>query len=163
MLTDVMGDSSDNLRYLPVGLDVRGRLCVIAGGGDVGTRKALTLLRAGASVTVISPAVTGEIARQIEAGRLRWLEGDARIEHLRDAFLVIAATDDDSVNAEIVRAAVDQGSLVCDASSAERSQVIFGALLTREGVTVSVFTDGRDPSLARRTRDRIADLMSQSE
>jgi len=39
--------------------------------------------------------------------------------------------------------------------------VIFGALHTNEGAIIAVFTDGRDPSHARRTRDRIAHLLDQ--
>lgn len=152
-------DSSDRLRYLPVGLDVRGKSCIVVGGGPVGTRKVHTLLRAGASVSVISPTVTEDLAAAIEADRARWVKDSFQDEHLGDAFLVIAATDDKDLNAAIIQAAADRGALVCDASSAERSQVIFGALHTNEDATIAVFTDGRDPSHARRTRDRIADLL----
>ncbi len=86
-----------------------------------------------------------------------------REEHLGGAFLVIAATDDEAQNAAIVRGAGKRGALVCDASSAERSQVIFGALLEGDDVTVAVFTDGRDPALARKTRDRIALLLAEED
>ena len=153
-------DSLDSLRFLPVGLDVRRKNCLVVGGGGVGTRKALTLSRAGAIVTVISPAVAAELTEQIEAGRIRWLRDSFREDHLRDMFLVVAATDDEALNATVVRLAAQRGALVCDASSAERSGVIFGALLQHDDVTVAVFTDGRDPAQARRTRDQIANLVA---
>jgi siroheme synthase-like protein len=155
-------DCSDTLPYLPVGLDVQGKDCLVVGGGSVGTRKALTLRRAGAAVTVISPTVTGELAEQIETGRIRWEEDSFREEHLGGALLVVAATDDDALNAAVVRLAAQRGALVCDASSAERSQVIFGALLQGDDVTVAVFSGGRDPAQARRTRDQIASLVTGS-
>ena len=44
-----------DLRFLPVGLNVRGRRCVVVGGGNVGTRKVGNLARAGADVTVVAP------------------------------------------------------------------------------------------------------------
>ena len=157
------GDPSDRLRFLPVGLDVRGRSCPVVGGGGVGTRKVLTLIRAGAAVTVVSPTVTGELAEQIEAGQAGWVKDTFREEHARGAYLVVAATDDETQNAEIVRHAAACGALVCDASSAERSQVIFGALLETGDATVAVFTDGRDPAQARRTRDRIAAVLDESK
>jgi siroheme synthase (precorrin-2 oxidase/ferrochelatase) len=59
-----------------------------------------------------------------------------------------------------VAAAADLGVLACDASAAERSDFIFGALHQGEGVTIAVFSDGRDPSLSRITRDRIAAFVS---
>ena len=153
-------NSSDTLRFLPVGLDVRGKNCVVVGGGDVGTRKVHTLWRAGATVTVISPRVTGELTEQIEAGQVRWVKDSFREEHLRGAYLVVAATDDEALNAAAVGLAARCGALVCDASSAERSEVIFGALLERDDVTIAVFTGGRNPAQAGRTRDRIASLIA---
>ncbi|HUT11469.1 MAG TPA: bifunctional precorrin-2 dehydrogenase/sirohydrochlorin ferrochelatase [Thermoguttaceae bacterium] len=153
-------DSPGTLRFLPVGLDVRGRDCVVVGGGSVGTRKADTLARAGADVTVVSPAVTEELAARIEAGRICWVSDCFREEHLSGAFLVVAATDDEALNATVARLAGRRGALVCDASSADRSAVIFGALLQRDEVTIAVFTGGRDPAQARSTRDKIGKLLA---
>jgi siroheme synthase-like protein len=154
-------DGSDTLRFLPVGLDVRERKCVVVGGGPIGTRKAVTLARAGALVTVVSPAVTDELAEQIDAGRVRWVEDRFREEHLAGVFVAVAATDDDDRNAAVVEAALANGALACDASSADRSQVIFGALREDGGITIAVFTGGRDPAQARRARDHVAELLEQ--
>jgi siroheme synthase-like protein len=155
-------DPSDAPRFLPVGLDVRGTECLVVGGGRVGTRKAMTLANAGAVVTVVSPTVTHELSEMADAGRIRWSGVTFRAEHMSGVRLAVAATDDDDLNAAVVQAAIEHGALACDASSAERSQVIFGALLDVEDVTIAVFTGGRDPAQARRTRDRLADLLGGS-
>lgn len=154
-------DSSRVLRFLPVGLNVQEKNCLVVGGGVIGTHKALTLARAGAMVTVLSPTVSGELDERIRAGRMRWLKDSFREEHLAGVFLAVAATDDEAVNAAVVRAAVQRGALVCDASSAERSRVVFGALVEGDGFTVAVFTGGRDPVRAKRIRDRIADCLAE--
>ncbi|MBT8398417.1 MAG: bifunctional precorrin-2 dehydrogenase/sirohydrochlorin ferrochelatase [Gemmatimonadetes bacterium] len=146
------------MKYLPVGLDVRDRICIVVGGGQIGTRKVANLLRAGAAVTVISPLVSDEVGILAEKEEIQWLRREIRGGDLAGAFLTVAATENEEVNALVVRDALDAGSLVCDASSAARSQVIFGALLEGEGVTLAVFTDGQDPARARKTRDRIAAL-----
>ena len=156
-------DCSHPLRFLPVGLDVQGKDCLVVGGGGVGARKVLTLVRAGAAVTVVSPTLSRELAEQIEAGRIVWVKDSFREEHLDGASLVVAATDDEALNATVVRLAIRRGLLVCDASSAERSQLIFGALLQEDDVTVAVFTGGRDPARARRVRDQIARLLAGGE
>jgi siroheme synthase-like protein len=143
-----------------VGLDVRGAKCLVVGGGRIGSRKVTNLVAAGADVTVVSPAVTDTLAVQLEADRLCWIQDEYREEHLEGAFLVVAATDDETLNANIVEGANCRGILVCDASSADRSKIIFGALHKAEhDVTIAVFTDGRDPAGARRTRDRVAGLL----
>ena len=150
-------------RFAPLALDLAGVRCVVVGGGPVGTRKAGSLAEAGALVTVVSPQVTDVLARETDAGRIRWLSESFREEHLRDAFLVVTATDDDAVNEQVAEASSRRGVLLCDATSSRRTRVIFGATLPVGDATVAVFTDGRDPGLARRTRDRIARLLRMQE
>jgi uroporphyrin-III C-methyltransferase / precorrin-2 dehydrogenase / sirohydrochlorin ferrochelatase len=148
------------MRFLPMALDLHDQHCLVVGGGSVGTRKALTLARAGALVTVVSPQVTDELAAHIGAGRITWIEARFRAEHVRQDYrLVVMATDDSSVNVVGARTAAEQNVLACAASSMEDSRLIFGALLQRDGVTVAVFTDGRDPARAARVRDSIASLL----
>ena len=146
------------MKFLPIGLDLRGRICIVVGGGQIGTRKATNLLRAGADVTVVSPEATEDLVQLAQEKRLVWLNEAYKGVVLDGAFLAVAATDDEATNARLVQDARAQGVLVCDASDASRSEVIFGALHHGELVTVAVFTDGQDPSLARKTRDRIAAL-----
>jgi siroheme synthase-like protein len=148
------------MRFLPLAVDVRTRRCVVVGGGAVGARKAMSLMRAGADVTVVAPTVTKELARKAETGALRWVEERFAPEHVAGAFLLVMATDDEGLNAAGARLGAEAGSLVCDASSARRSSVIFGALLEDEGVTVATFSDGRSPTRSKRKRDEIAALLA---
>lgn len=148
------------MRFLPLGIDVRSRRCVVVGGGGVGGRKAATLARAGADVTVVAPEITQELARRVGTGEVRWVEGPFAPEHVAGAFLVVMATGDEEVNAAGARLAAGEGALVCDASSARRSSAIFGALLEDEGVTVATFSDGRSPVHTKRKRDEIAALLA---
>lgn len=149
------------MRFLPVGLDTRNRPCTVVGGGAVGTRKALTLARAGARVTVVAPEVTPALEDEIAAGRVRWIRERFRPEQLSDAFLAVMATDDPDLNAAGIQLAAQRGVLACDASSARHSRLIFGALLENDDVTIATFTDGRDPNRARDTRDEIAKLLGR--
>lgn len=152
------------MRFLPLALDIRARNCLVVGGGNVGTRKAKTLARAGAHVTVVSPEVTAELAHEIEAGHITWLQESFRAEHVCNACcLVVMSTGNHVLNAAGALLATQEHALACDASSAENSQVIFGAMLEEDGVTVATFTDGRDPKRARQVRDRIARALAELE
>lgn len=148
------------MRFLPLGIDVRDRTCVVVGGGTVATRKVLTLLGAGAAVTVVAPAITEALRHEVDAGRVVWRHLRFSPEHLDGAFLTVLATDDVALNAGAARMAAERGVLACDASSAEDSQVIFGALLEHRNSILAAFTDGRDPGEARRTRDRVGRLLA---
>ena len=58
------------MKYYPICLDIKGRLCLVVGGGRVGTRKVKTLLACGARVTVVSPAMSDELAELAGQGRI---------------------------------------------------------------------------------------------
>ncbi len=151
------------MKYLPIGLDVRSKKCLVVGGGTVGERKIANLLRAGATVSVVAPSVSEKVSKLASSEQVRWIEELYQAVHLNDMFLVVAATDDEKLNESIVADANERAMLVCDASSADRSQVIFGALhRSDKGITLAVFTDGRDPTLARQTRDRLANTIDDS-
>jgi len=149
------------MKYLPVGLDIQGRKCVVIGGGVVGTRKVRNLLEAGASVVLVSPQATDALVKLAASGEILWARESYRREHLYGAFLAVTATDRQTLNEQVAGEGRDSGILVCDASSAERSQVIFGALHRGDRFTVAVFTDGQDPAGARAVRDALADFMTK--
>jgi siroheme synthase-like protein len=148
------------MKYLPIGLNVRDKKCVVVGGGRIGTRKVETLLGAGGAVHVISPAASPRIEELADSGKITWSRETFTPHDLDGALLAVAATDDEGLNARLVEVGREMGVLTCDASSAERSELIFGALHHGDGLTIAVFTDGEDPSRSRATRDRIAALVS---
>ena len=145
-----------HLRYLPLGVSLSGVRCVVVGGGSVGARKALSLVEAGASVHVVSPAVCDRLALAAEDGRVRWTISVYRSSFLDGASLVVAATSDPALNVRIGAEAEARGVLYCVASSARHSRVIFPAVHADDAVTIAVHTNGRDCRLSRRTRDDVA-------
>lgn len=151
------------MKYLPLGLHIEGKTCVVVGGGPIGERKVLNLLRAGGQVLLVAPRATPVLQELWTSKKIEWAQRAFETGDLDGAFLAVAATDDEALNGQIVAVAVDQGTLICDASSAERSQVIFGALHRGRSQTVAVFTDGADPSRARQVRDQIARLILEEE
>ncbi|PYO50344.1 MAG: siroheme synthase, partial [Candidatus Rokuibacteriota bacterium] len=56
--------------YFPAFLDLRGRRCLVVGGGAVADRKVHGLLQCGARVTVVSTALVPALARLVAAGRV---------------------------------------------------------------------------------------------
>lgn len=137
----------------PIHLQIENRLCVVVGGGAVGLRKVLSLLRAGARVRLIAPEeeATGRIPEGVEVLRRPYRRGD-----LRGAHLAFAATNSRKVNAAVIREARDLGVLVNGADAPEDGDFTLPALLRRGDVTVSVSTAGRSPALAALIRDHLA-------
>ncbi len=89
----------------PAMLDLDNRKCVIIGGGKVAVRKALTLIEAGAALTVVTPKADPQLLALAKTGLLQ-LEQRAYTEaDLQDAFITVAATGDFALNRQIAVAA----------------------------------------------------------
>ncbi|MFQ5342956.1 MAG: bifunctional precorrin-2 dehydrogenase/sirohydrochlorin ferrochelatase, partial [Anaerolineae bacterium] len=89
------------VRYYPVYLDLKGRYCVVIGGGSVAEGKVKGLLEAEAKVTVISPQLTPRLQELAQAGHIVHVARRYRRGDLAGAFLAIGATDDRMVNEQV--------------------------------------------------------------
>lgn len=91
------------------GLDLRGRLVVVVGGGRVAQRRLPILLEAGARVVLVSPGVTPAVEGMVQAGGIDWRPRPYAAGDLDGAWYALALTDDPQVNAAVVaEAAADR-------------------------------------------------------
>ena len=140
--------------YFPAFLDLRGRRCLVVGGGAVADRKVQGLLQCGARVTVVSPALVPALARLVAAGRV---EHRARAFRRIDArcVLVVSATGVAEVDDAVAEAARRHGALVNAVDRPARCDFIYGSVLRRGELQIAVSTGGRAPALAREIRRRL--------
>lgn len=139
-------------KYYPIYLDIKGKKCVVVGGGDVAYRKAVSLKEAGAQVVVISPELSHEFSREKDLTILlqkyeeRCLEG---------ATLVIAATDDREINQRVWEEAQRHGLLVNVVDQPALCNFIVPSVVNRGELQISISTGGASPALARRMRQEL--------
>ena len=138
--------------YYPVFLDLRGRPCVVIGGGEVAERKVTSLLEAGAQVTLISPGATQRLQAQAEGGMVRWERRPYQPGDLAGAFLVIASTDNPQVNKAIAQEAEAQGTLLNVVDVTRLCNFIAPSIIRRGPVTLAISTGGLSPALAKKLR-----------
>lgn len=138
--------------YFPICLDIHGRCCVVVGGGRVAERKVGGLLAHGGRVRVISPELTPELRRRHAAGEVEWREANYQGGDLSDAFLVIAATDDKEVQAQVYAEASARHTLVNVADVPKWCNFILPATVRRGDLTIAVSTGGKSPAMAKRLR-----------
>jgi precorrin-2 dehydrogenase / sirohydrochlorin ferrochelatase len=140
-------------RYYPICLDVRGKKCVVVGGGVVAERKVSGLLESGAAVTVIAADLTPALIEWAAAGRIEATPRAYQTGDLNGAVLAIAATGDERVNAAVADDARSAGVLVNVVDDPPRCDFIVPSVVRRGDLTVSVSTGGRSPALARLVRE----------
>ena len=139
----------------PIMLDVSGRICVVVGGGKVALRKIEGLLRADARVRVIAQQILPEIKDYMQAGLLEWLKKSYEAEDLRDATLVISATDTESINQQVARDARSLGIFVNVVDQPSLCTFTVPAVLQRGELIIGIATGGKSPALAGKIRERL--------
>lgn len=139
--------------YYPIFLDVENRSVVIIGGGEVCTRKAETMMRYGAKVTIVSPEITPEIEEWASKGQLIVHRKRYETTDIEDAHIVIASTDDMAVNE---RVAADARALRIPVNVVDVPQLcefIVPAILEKESIQIAISTGGKSPALARTLKE----------
>ena len=136
----------------PVMLSLDGVPVLLVGGGNIASRKAEGLVAAGALLTVVAPEIRAELAAVAHRLERRPYQATDIAGHR----LVMTATDNPAVNAQVGRDATELGVWVNSADDPANCSFILPAVARRGPVTVAVGTDGSSPALARTLRDRIA-------
>ena len=141
--------------YYPVFMNVKGKKCVVIGGGQVALRKVRILLEHGADVEVISPDLYPELAELAERGEIRALTREYQAGDLENAFVAIAAINNNEINQRVAVEARRRAVLVNVVDDAEKSDFIVPSYLRRGDVAIAVSTGGKSPALARKIRSRL--------
>lgn len=145
--------------YYPAFINVKGRKCIVVGGGEVALRKVRMLLEQGGSVKVISPALCPELKDLAGNREIDLLQKDYQVGDLQDAFLAFAATDDPDINREMVLEASEKGVLINVADQPQECNFIVPSYFRRGSITIAISTSGKSPALARKIRTRLEKII----
>jgi len=145
--------------YLPIFADVRNKLCLVVGGGEVGKRKTGVLLEAGANVRVVAPQIDPVLAAQKNVDTVIARFG---VQHLDGVTLAIAATNDRSVNRQVSEAARARNIPVNVVDDPELCSFIMPAILDRSPLMVAFSSGGASPVLTRMMRGKLETMIPQN-
>ncbi len=146
----------------PVLLNVKDRLCLVIGGGEVALRKVKTLVELGALVRVISPEAHEGIKKLVESGTIEWDQKKYQQGDLEGAFLCVAATHDPEINAEVRHEANVRRVLTNVADDPEGSDYQVPSFFQDGPLVIAVSTGGASPAVARTLRRMIQSYLGSS-
>ncbi|PPC81022.1 MAG: uroporphyrinogen-III C-methyltransferase [Methylotenera sp.] len=147
------------MQALPIFFNITNRLCVVIGGGDVATRKVGMLLKANAAVTLIAPEICHELQALADAKKIKCVQTDYNKQQLEGACLVIAATDDESVNQAVSDDAKALSIPVNVVDAPALCTFTMGSIIERSPVVIAISSEGNAPVLARYIRTKIESML----
>src|SRR6266705_1053278 len=144
--------------YFPAFLDVRGRRCLVVGGGVIGERKARALLDCGARVTVVSPSVTPGLAALVANGRVTQRARPFLRSDPRGCALAVAATGDPRVDRTVSAAARRWRALMNVVDRPQHCDFIVPSVLRRGELQIAISTNNRNPTLTQKIHQQLEQL-----
>ena len=149
---------------VPINLILDGRPALVVGGGQVGRRKVMSLLDAGAGVELVCPEAVEELSELAAAGRIGWTRREWRAGDAAGHMLVFACTDDKHVNRAVLDDARAAHVPCCCADLNWADGDFTTPATVRVGdLAVAVSTSGQDCAAARDAKNEIAALLDGSE
>ncbi|MBA4373250.1 MAG: siroheme synthase [Thermodesulfovibrio sp.] len=143
------------MKYYPVFLNLQDKKVVIVGGGKIAERKALALIKAGASVTVVSPDLTSRLMQLRDRKSIQHVSRLYRKKDIQGAFVVIAATDSTEINSRVSK---DAEGLVNVVDVPPLCNFIAPSVIQRGAFTLAISTSGASPALAKTIRKELEKL-----
>ncbi|MGH8416303.1 MAG: siroheme synthase CysG [Pseudomonas sp.] len=143
------------MEYLPLFHNLRGARVLVVGGGEIALRKSRLLADAGAVLRVVAPEIGTELRELIDSsGGEQILRGYSDAD-LNGCVLIIAATDDEPLNAQVSTDARQRGVPVNVVDAPALCSVIFPAIVDRSPLVIAVSSGGDAPVLARLIRAKL--------
>ncbi len=155
----VPGRPGPSPRHYPAYLDLRGRLCVVLGGGQPALDKATGLLDTGARVRVVASEPVPGLRSLASEGRLELVERDYAEGDLAGAWLAVDASGDPEINRRCHREAEAGRVLLNVLDVPHLCHFIAPAVVRRDPLQIAISTGGESPYLASALRLRLERLL----
>ena len=145
--------------YFPVFLDLKNRLCLLVGGGDIATRKGRLLSKAGARLRVVAPDISAELRELVAQNNGELLAREYQSSDINDCVIVVAATDIEPLNEQISLDAKAKNIPVNVVDSPALCTYITPAIIDRSPLVIAISSGGESPVLARLIRAKLETLI----
>lgn len=149
------------MAVFPLFVDLKGKPCVVIGGGEVAARKVEILLRFEADIWVIAPKVSQSITSLCENGFLKIKRKKYSKEDLEGAALVIAATSSNEVNEQVYNEAKARNLPINVVDDPDKCSFIFPSVVKRGDLVIGISTSGSYPALSKKIRKLTEELFTE--
>jgi precorrin-2 dehydrogenase / sirohydrochlorin ferrochelatase len=142
-------------------LRLKGRRCVVVGGGDIGLEKIEGLLACDADVTLVAPEAHPALVELSLEGSITWERREYESSDLQGALIVIAATNDTDINVRVFEDAENRAMLVNVVDVPPLCNFILPAIVRTGPLAVAISTAGASPALAKRMKREIGEQFGE--
>lgn len=142
------------MRLYPIALKLSGKRVVVVGAGVVAERKTSALLDTGAAISVIANEYTESFTQWSAANKIKLTRKSFEPDDIRDADIVIAATDSSAVNLQVYHS-LQPRQWINIADRPDLCSFYVPAVTERGSLQIATFTGGKYPGLTKKLNHTI--------
>ncbi|TEU19520.1 MAG: uroporphyrinogen-III C-methyltransferase [Gammaproteobacteria bacterium] len=143
------------MNYLPIFIDIKQKPCLVIGGGDIALRKINLLLKANAAITCVSKEYCSGIEKLIEDNKIRHIKKAFEAADINAQVLIVSATDDSELNAQVSTLAKVANIPVNVVDSPDLCSFVMPSIVDRSPIVIAISSAGKAPVLARLIRAKL--------
>lgn len=140
---------NQNNSYFPLFVSLDHKKIVVVGGGEIATRRVRVLLEFSCKITVVAIKASEQIESLSNEERLVLKNRSFKPEDIKNAYFVIAATDDSKVNDFIYECCKQEKCMVNHVGDRAKSDFYFPGIVKEDNLVIGVTASGCDHSLAK--------------
>ena len=145
--------------YLPIFFKILKKQCLVVGGGDIALRKINLLLKSGATIECVAPNFCQALIERSADDALTLTKKTFAETDIQKQSLLISATNDKELNAEVSRLAFAANIPVNVVDAPELSSFIMPSIVDRSPLLIAISSGGKAPVLARIIRAKLETIV----
>lgn len=147
----------------PIFLKTKNLKILVVGGGNVAEEKLTFLLKSSpdANVTMVSPFFRENTIALAATGNVTMVTKKYRKKYLKGKHMVIATTDNVSVNVQVYKDCRKRNILVNVADNPPYCDFYMGGIVTKGNVKLAISTNGQSPTTAKRLRQFFEEVIPE--
>lgn len=154
-------DSNGNAIHFPLFIDLSAKRVTVVGGGSIAARRIGVLKRFTENIFVVAPKISGEIT---STPHIKWEARTFEDRDIQGAYMVLAATDNPSLNHRIFQLCRENGILVNVCDNKNECDFFFPAIFENSAVIGGLVSKGgNDHKIVKETAKDIRDFLSKEK
>ncbi len=153
----------ENHLYFPMFVDLTQKRAVVVGAGAIAARRVKALLPFAGRITVIAPEISSQIADLAEQGRIDLCNRRFEDRDLDQADIVLTATGDSALDADVAAACRLRRIPVNAASDKQLCDFYFPGIARRGNIVAGVTASGTDHRAAKEITEKIRAVLEEEK
>lgn len=146
----------DKNLFFPLFINLKNKKVLVIGAGKIAYRKVETLLKYNAQIKIITKEIKEEKFKNLE--NIDIIIGEFSENMLGNIFMVICATDNETLNERIYNLCDEKNILVNNITSKTEMNCRFGSIVNTEEYTIGISAKG-NPKKAKEMRKKLEEIL----